>query len=418
VKKQNIGYVKIGVTLFLTAIAILIFYDTFYQGGTLLRLWTKLTTVMAPILYGAFMAYLLSPVVNWFERMIPRLLEKCRKGSGQGEPVKKGLLRAIAILLTWGVVLALLYLLMSVLIPQLGESVKMLIKNIRIYYYRIYKWVDTLLANNQEIGTWANDLLQDYYTDAVTLLTEKVLPWAQTMATNLTGGIWSGIWSIVTFAKNLLIGLIVSIYLLAMKEQSLARCCKLNYAIFKERSADLIMRGTRCANRIFSGFVRGKLLDSLIIGAICFVGCGVMSIPYTPLVSVVVGITNVIPFFGPFLGAIPSALLILLVSPRKCLVFIIFIVILQQFDGYLLGPKILGNSTKISGFWVVVAILVGGGFAGVLGMFLGVPICACLHALAKYLMDNRLRQRHMPTEAGAYVRRDLENSTGDIPKDS
>ena len=168
----------------------------------------------------------------------------------------------------------------------------------------------------------------------------------------------------------------------------------------------LIIRGTHRVDHIFSGFVRGKLLDSLIIGILCFILCSILGMPYTPLVSVIVGITNVIPFFGPVLGAIPSAFLILLVSPLKCLYFIILIIILQAFDGYLLGPKILGGSTGISSFWVVVAILVGGGFGGLLGMFVGVPICACLQALVKYIINRRLRQRNMPVGAYNYVNRD------------
>ena len=164
----------------------------------------------------------------------------------------------------------------------------------------------------------------------------------------------------------------------------------------------------RKVDEIFSGFVRGKLLDSLIIGILCFIGCSILNIPYTPLVSVIVGITNVIPFFGPFLGAVPSAFLILLASPLKCLYFIIFIILLQQLDGNVIGPKILGESTGISSFWVVVAILVGGGLAGVPGMFFGVPIFACLQVLVRWLVNRRLTQRGMPLEAYHYTGRDRQ----------
>ena len=209
----------------------------------------------------------------------------------------------------------------------------------------------------------------------------------------------------ILFRFDLIVGIIVSIYLMTMKEKSLARCCKAVYALFDEKKANAVVHGTRQVDRIFSGFVRGKLLDSLIIGALCFIGGSILKLPYTPLVSVVVGVTNVIPFFGPFLGAIPSAFLILLVSPKQCLIFVIFIVVLQQFDGNILGPKILGDATGISSFWVIVAILVGGGFGGVLGMFIGVPVFACAQELLKYLMDKRLRKRNMPTEAYAYVGR-------------
>ena len=399
-------YWRWGLTAFLTVCAILVFYDAFYQGGTLQHILGKLAQVLAPVFYGLAMAYLLTPLVKWFERGILWCVGKLRKRLPD-RPLKhgKGLLRAGAILLTWAVVLALTYWLMSVLVPQLIDSVTMLIKNARYYYYKVYRWADTWLKENPEIGSWANDVLSEYYNNAVTNLTDTILPKAQELAATLTGGIWVGIRSVVGFAMDLIVGIIVSIYLMTMKEKSLARCCKAVYALFDEKKANAVVSGTRQVDRIFSGFVRGKLLDSLIIGALCFVGCSILKMPYTPLVSVVVGVTNVIPFFGPFLGAIPSAFLILLVSPKQCLIFVIFIVVLQQFDGNILGPKILGDATGISSFWVIVAILVGGGFGGVLGMFLGVPIFACVQELVKYLLDRRLRRRDMPTEAYAYVER-------------
>ena len=400
------GYWRWGLTAFLTVCAILVFYDAFYQGGTLQQILGKLAEVLAPVFYGLAMAYLLTPLVKWFERGILWCVSKLRKQLPD-KPLKhgKGLLRAGAILLTWAVVLALTYWLMSVLIPQLVESVTMLINNARYYYTKVYRWTDTWLKENPEIGSWANDVLSDYYNNAVTNLTDTILPKAQEIAAALTGGIWVGIRSVIGFAMDLIVGIIISVYLLAMKEKSLARCCKMIYATMKQETAELVLTGLHNTNQVFSGFVRGKLLDSLIIGILCFIGCSILKMPYTPLVSVVVGVTNIIPFFGPFLGAIPSAFLILLVSPLKCLYFIIFIILLQQLDGNVIGPKILGDSTGISSFWVIVAILVGGGFFGVPGMFFGVPVFACLRMLVKWLMDRRLTRRGMPTEASAYVER-------------
>ena len=400
------GYWRWGLTAFLTVCAILVFYDAFYQGGTLQQILGKLAQVLAPVFYGLAMAYLLTPLVKWFERGILWCVSKLRKKLPD-KPLKhgKGLLRAGAILLTWAVVLALTYWLMSVLIPQLVESVTMLINNARYYYTKVYRWTDTWLKENPEIGSWANDVLSEYYNNGLKNLTDTILPKAQELAATLTGGIWVGIRSVIGFAMDLIVGIIISVYLLAMKEKSLARCCKMIYATMKQETAELVLTGLHNTNQVFSGFVRGKLLDSLIIGILCFIGCSILKMPYTPLVSVVVGVTNIIPFFGPFLGAIPSAFLILLVSPLKCLYFIIFIILLQQLDGNVIGPKILGDSTGISSFWVIVAILVGGGFFGVPGMFFGVPVFACLRMLVKWLMDRRLTRRGMPTEASAYVER-------------
>ena len=356
------------------------------------------------MLYGFAMAYLLSPIVNWLERLIR--LGWSKWSLTREKTLRRGWLRAVSILITWAIVSYAVYLLMSVLVPQLIDSITTLINNAESYYNQIYDWADNLLKKNPNISNWVRLNLERYYQDALSLLTEKILPGAQQMLTSVTGGVISSILGVVVFAKNLIIGIIISVYLLAMKEQSLARCCKLLYGVLSERAANLVMRGTRRTDEIFSGFVRGKLLDSLIIGILCFIGGSILNLPYTPLVSVVVGVTNIIPFFGPFLGAIPSAFLILLVSPKQCLIFIIFVIVLQQFDGNILGPKILGSATGISSFWVVVTILLGGGFFGVLGMFLGVPVFACLQELVKHLIDRRLTQRNMPTEAYAYVGRD------------
>ena len=409
-------YFKWGLTAFLTVCAVLVFFDTFYQNGVLQRFLSKLASILAPVLYGAAIAYLLTPVMSWLEkairagwkRLFPKRELKPRSGG----------LRLVSILLTEAVVIFLLYLLMSVLIPQLVDSVTTLLNNAEAYYRKVYTWANGLLDSENEIAVWLAGLITERYTDGMAFLTDKVLPWAQKAVVPLTNGIWSGIRGAVGFAFDLIVGIIVSIYLMGMKEKSLARCCKAVYAVLPEKKADAVMRGTRTVDHIFSGFVRGKLLDSLIIGILCFIGCSLMNMPYTPLVSVVVGVTNVIPFFGPFLGAVPSAFLILLVSPKQCLIFVIFIVVLQQFDGNILGPKILGDATGISSFWVIVAILVGGGFGGVLGMFLGVPVFACVQELVKFLMDRRLRRRDMPTEAYAYVDRAKEKAPEETEKEN
>ena len=384
--KGKSSYLKWGLTIFLTVCAILVFYDTFYMNGTLQRMVSKLASILSPVLVGLVMAYLLAPIVNWIERLIRSGLGRIKGLEGKTIPHAAGWLRAVSILLTWAIVLLLLYLMFSVVIPQLVDSVVMLINNAETYYDKIYTWIVNLLDKNPTVEDWVNKNLDTYYKNLLDILTNKILPGAQQMLTTITGGLISGIWGLVSFAMDFLVGIIVSVYMLAMKEQSLARCCKLLYGVCKEDHARWIARAVRRADGIFSGFVRGKLLDSLIIGILCLIGCTLLKMPYAPLVSLIVGVTNVIPFFGPFMGAVPSAF--------------------QQCDGNILGPQILGNATGISSFWVVVAILVGGGFGGVLGMFLGVPVFACIQVLVKHLVDQRLRRRNMPTEAYHYVDRD------------
>ena len=382
--KNHKTYLHLGVTLVASACLVLVFYDTFFQSRVLLDFADKLMSVLSPVIYGLVFAYLLAPIVDYFGNLIEKALPKA----------KSSLTRGLSILVTWIVVLALIYLMFSILIPELVESTKTLAANFENYYKTVYNWVNALVQNET---LFSDDVFSDqvlsalngYYDKLVKWITDTVIPQAQVAIVAVTGGIWS----VVIFLKNLLIGMMISVYLLARKEGFARQSKKLLYAILPETPYRRTLRAVSEADRIFSGFVRGKLLDSLIIGIICFVCCSIFKFPYTPIISVFVGVTNIIPIFGPFLGAVPSAFLILLVSPRQCLYFIIFIIALQQFDGNILGPKILGKSTGISSFWVIVAIVVGGGFGGVLGMFLGVPIFACVSSLVNWFTDRSLEKK-------------------------
>ena len=383
-------YFKWGLTAFLTVCAVLIFYDTFYQAGTLQRFVSRLASILAPVLYGFAIAYLLTPIMSWLEKAIRALWRRATKK--ELKP-RSGALRLVSILLTEAAVIFLLYLLMSVLIPQVADSVTTLINNAESYYRKVYRWAQELLNSNNEIAVWLAGRITERYSDGMDFLTNQVLPWAQKAIGPLTNGIWSGIRGAVGFAFDLIVGIIVSIYLMGMKEKSLARCCKAVYAALPEEKADAVMRGTRKVNSIFSGFVRGKLLDSIIIGILCFICCSLLKMPYTPLVSVVVGVTNVIPFFGPFIGAVPATLLILIQNPIKALWFVLFVLVLQQLDGNIIGPKILGHTTGLSSFWVLFAILLFGGLWGFVGMIVGVPLFAVIYDVIKKLVIHGL-QRH------------------------
>jgi len=369
-----------GLTAFLTACAFVVFYDTVFHNGVLMTLARTLLKALRPVIYGAAMAYLLSPVVNSFDKLIRRMT------GGKG---KQGLVRAGSILLTWALVLLALYALFSILIPQLYQSAMTLVGNVQTYYNTVYAWVEQLLEKNPETGAFVADTINEYWGEFRQWLTGTFLPQAQQTFTALT----SGVISVLIFFKDFFVGVIVSIYLLALKERFAMGARRLLYSWSSERTYRHVLHAVSKMDSIFSGFVRGKLLDSLIIGILCFVGASILKLPYTPLVSVFVGVTNIIPFFGPFIGALPSAFLILLVSPVKCLYFLVFVFVLQQLDGNVIGPKILGGSTELPSFWVIVAILIGGGFFGVLGMFLGVPVFACFYALVGYYSGKRLRKK-------------------------
>ncbi len=388
-------YWKVGVTVFLTAAAILLFYDVLFGERAAVVLLLRLFTALEPIVYGALMAYLLAPVVDFFDQRIARGQRSILRGDGS---LRATSVRAVSLLMTWIVISVFTYLLLSILLPQVYKSILRLIANMENYYNTINVWIAGLLEQNPSLESWVTAQLNVYYKDLSTLITDQVLPQAR----NLMSAVGGGVLSALNLLKNLLVGAIVSVYLLATKERCGAYVRKLVCGFFRPSQAVWIFRAAGKADRIFSGFVRGKLLDSLIIGILCFICSSLFKFPYAPLVSVIVGVTNVIPFFGPFLGAIPSTFLILLDSPIKALYFVIFVLALQQLDGNVIGPKILGDRTGLSSLWVIIAILVGGSFFGIPGMFFGVPVFACINTLVEFCVNSRLKKRGMPINPAYY----------------
>ena len=390
-------YLHWGLTLTAAACAILVFYDTFFQNGVLLVFMERLFKILTPVLYGLAMAYLLTPIVDALDRVFRDRLGIKRAG----------LVRCLSILVTWVIALGLVYLLFSILVPELAASISLLFSNFESYYRTIYSWATQLVEDNPYVSERLLTLVRNYYNELVNWVTNTLIPGAQVAIVAVTGGVVS----VLVFAKDLLVGVVVSVYFLARKETFGKHSRKLLYSAVSVPHYERTLRAAREADRIFSGFVRGKLLDSLIIGVLCFLVCSILKFPYTPIISVFVGVTNVIPIFGPFLGAIPSAFLILLVDPRQCLYFIIFIIALQQFDGNILGPKILGETVGISSFWIIVAILVGGGFGGVLGMFLGVPVFACLYSAVQSVSQASLRKKGVTDDSIFEPRKEMTGPT-------
>lgn len=397
-------YLYGGLTALIVLALVLLLCDSLFFRGVFPAFLQKFQDAVAPAVYGAALAYLLTPIVNAVERLIFR-----RKNT---DPVF-WVYRMVGIIAAWALLILAIYGLIRILLPELITSIGQLIANAENYYNEIYNFANRLLSDNPSLIRLFREQFQTYYSAVVKWLEESLIPQAQQILSSITGSVLGSILAILKFLYNFIIGFIVSISLLATKEHFTASFRKLTFSWFKESTAQLVLQGARRTNHIFSGFVRGKLLDSLIIGILCFIFSSLFQFPYALLVSVVVGVTNVIPFFGPFLGAVPSAFLILLVSPLKCLYFVIFIIVLQQFDGNILGPKILGDSTGLNPFWVVVAILVGGAFWGVGGMFLGVPTFACIYTAVQFFASRRLAKKGLPTQLEDYA--DGKPGSGETP---
>ena len=323
--KDKNNAIRWGLTVFATVAAILLFYDTLFGRRVLLNITRQFLRALQPVIIGGLLAYLLAPAIDFIEdALFSGRLKKAREG---GKLISRGA-RAVSLVLVWVMIGLLLYLLGHVLLPQLYQSVVQLVSSVETYYNTVSGWVERLLESNPELEAWVAAQMDTFYETATAWLKSEVISRTQALMIAVSGGVLST----VNFLKNLLVGAIVSVYFMATKERCTAHARKLTYSLFSRDQVYWIFRGAARADSIFAGFVRGKLLDSLIIGVLCFIGCSVLKMPYTPRVSVFVGVTNVIPFFGPFLGAIPSLFLILLVNPLKVLYFLLFVLALQQLD--------------------------------------------------------------------------------------
>jgi predicted PurR-regulated permease PerM len=336
------------------------------------------------IFLGFVMAYLLYPLTRFTEQFL--LYHK----------VKRKTARSLSAAFSALVLLTLIFLFAYFIIPQLVTNLPSLIQSLP----------GMLQSSAAQLSQWLTDHGQstDIITQTVNRITETFTDWLQgdplSDLLDLAG-------RLVTVGKgvlNFIIGIIVMVYLLLSRDQFVGQGKKLLFALFKKRATcDRILKHIRAINQIFSGFVSGKLLDSLIIGIICIICLSILRIPYALLISIIVGITNIIPVFGPFFGAIPSAFLLLLTDPKKCVIFIIFVIILQQVDGNIIGPKILGNSTGLSAFWVLFALLLFNHLLGFWGMLLGVPLFASFYYLFREFINARLKKRDLPVATQDYV---------------
>lgn len=360
----------------------------------------KIFSLLRPFIYGFGIAYILNPILKFIEQecMTPLF----------GGHISDKFRRMISILLTYLVAAGIIAVFVMVMLPQLVSSITSLVSRMFAFLnstdgdvmiqYLITRFpeVDVSAKVWEYVNKYADGIIKNIYT----LLTGSILP----MLTNVTAGVAS----VASSLLNVVVGIIVSIYMLADKERFGAGIKRIWYAIFSPSKADWILELAGDANSVFGGFISGKLLDSLIIGIICFFGMTTLDnvlpfrMPNAMLVSVIVGLTNVIPYFGPFIGAIPSFFIILMESPKGALVFLLFVFALQQFDGNILGPKILGDSTGLSAFWVIFSITLFGGLYGFIGMFLGVPVFSVIFMLLSRLVRSRLIKKGMPLEMEEY----------------
>ncbi len=389
--RENI-YFRWGLTAFLVIVACVIVAQVVIKLTAVFAILGRLLRAIAPILYGMGIAYLLDPIVSRIEVFLKPKLRPYMNRSA--ETVS----RAIGVCVSLILVFLAAWALLSMVLPQLLESINAILGSLPTYYNTLSDWVMAQIDDNIEMADFTGDVMDTVYAYFSNWLTTSLLPRAQAIMLTFT----TSVVSMAKAALYLVVGLIISVYLLMGKRRFLAQAKKLCYGFLGEKKGGYVCNVCTYANHAYGGFIGGKIIDSIIMGLLCFLGMQIMKMPYALLISIIVGTTNIIPFFGPFLGAIPSALLLLVINPLQCLYFLIFALILQQLDGNIIGPLILGDATGLDGFWVVMSILVFGSFFGVLGMIIAAPTFSVIYKIIAEVTNWMLTNHGLSTVTTDY----------------
>lgn len=382
--------VRVALVFFVICLVVVFFFRTEVITGAV----SRAIGIIEPFLWGGAIAYLLNPVCKFFEKYLNALDRRI------GKHTHPGLVRMCGIILSLIFFFAILILFIMAVLPQLISSISDLVSRMPAAIERFQDWINSLDSGDMshEAVTAVQEAVATLSQRLESFLKTDLLPTLEALVSNVT----SSFMSILSVLKNFGLGCIIAAYLLGKRERFKAQARLVLYGLFSGKRADWIIKELHLTDEMFSGFIYGKLLDSFIIGVLCFVFVTIVRMPYAVLVSVIVGVTNIIPFFGPYLGAIPSALLILTVSPGKCLIFLLFIILLQQFDGNILGPAILGDRLGISGIWILFSILIFSSLWGLTGMIIGVPVFAVLYDLIRRFIFGCLRRRSQETMLDEY----------------
>ncbi|MBR5371643.1 MAG: AI-2E family transporter [Oscillospiraceae bacterium] len=380
-----------------------------WRFETVMNFVKKIVGVFAPVIWGLVIAYLFNPMMSWIERQVKKLTDRKK-------PHPK-LARVISVAVTMLILVATIIGLIASIVPELYSSIKNLFVNLPTYMTNIGNWVEARIAGMEQEQPQLYSLLSSAWASAqegVTNFAGQFEPKLDSLASggaDLISAITSGAVSFFHGISDFLIGLIFSIYLLYNKERYTAQMRKLLYATLPEEKVHSFLHIGSHVSYTFMHFLSGKTVDSIIIGLLCFIGMTILQMPYIPLISIIIGITNIIPFFGPIIGAIPCGVLILLSEPGKAIPFAIFILVLQQFDGNILGPKILGDQLGLPMFWTLFAIIVGGGLFGFIGMVAFVPIFAAFYTLVSDFLQDKLKTKGLPSDDESYMTNEIHYGT-------
>ncbi len=386
----NEKYNTVSAYTILTFGACILVYALIFNFTAIGKIIGTIVSVTSPIIWGLVIAYLLNPIMMWAENNLKKITEKKKP--------KPKLNRIISVIITMIIFLAMLSALCAIIIPQVTDSIMGIIDNINTYINNFEKWISEILVKYPDILSKVYSQIENFETNLMDAV-NKIVPEISDIMKKVTDSALGFLLAI----KDFLIGIIVAVYFLMDKEHFQAQLKKIICALLPQRASSGVLMVCSQVNTSIGGFISGKIIDSIIIGCLCFICMTIMKLDFAVLISVIVGITNIIPFFGPFIGAIPSAALLLVSTPKQVIPFLILIFIIQQLDGNVIGPKILGQTTGISAFWVLFSILVGGGLFGFAGMILGVPIFAVIYSLIDEYISYRLEKKNLSVTTLDYV---------------
>ncbi|AOR23103.1 AI-2E family transporter [Clostridium taeniosporum] len=382
----NEKYNTISMYTFIVVSAIIVFYLSISEFGILLGKISGIIVILQPFIIGFSMAYILNFILKFYEKRLNRY-NKLKSLSFRAK-------RGLGLFITYVTAILLIGVFMQFVLPQLIESIIGLVNDVPKFISESTKFINNLMLDLN---------ISEQYLPLINNNFNKFIDYIIEIATNLLPVLGSLVTKIASSIWNIALGMIISIYLLIDKEKFCAMSKKITYAIFRKNAAEKVIEITHRSNDTFGKFLIGKILDSFIIGVLTFIILTICKMPYVILISVIVGITNIIPFFGPFIGAVPSVIIILFLSPVKALWFLIIILVIQQIDGNIIGPKILGDSIGISAFWILFSILFAGKFLGLIGMIIGVPLFAVVYSIIKEIIEANLKKKGLKIKTKDYI---------------
>lgn len=374
-------YLKIGITGAAILASGILCAFVLFKMPVIISVLKGITEILKPFLYGVVFAYLLAPLCNKIEEKLFQIFPKAKTKA-------RRFICFIAIVISLCVAIAVIWLIIMMIIPQVWDSVMKIIQMVPQKLIVVNNWIEHMLENQPELQAYFEEFSSQAESNIDSLLNVDTIQKVQSIINSLSVQLFG----VLDVVKNIFLGLLISAYLLGSRKLFGAQAGLILHGVFSDKWAKIIEEEIRYTDKMFNGFLVGKIIDSAIIGLLCFAGTSIMGFEAPAFISVIIGITNIIPFFGPFIGAIPCGLLLLLENPMHCLYFIIFIFVLQQLDGNVIGPKILGNTTGVSSFWVLFAILLFGGMWGVVGMVIGVPLFAVIYDIIRKLVYRGLRK--------------------------